>query len=70
MCIRDSIYYGGKTGTGQRIDMFVTTPTMELKFNIRDTSGKGEGYPDKFQAGYKFKDETQWSLDPDDEYDE
>ena len=64
------IYYGGKTGTGQRIDMFVTTPTMELKFNIRDTSGKGEGYPDKFQAGYKFKDETQWSLDPDDEYDE
>ena len=55
------IYYGGKTGKGQRVDMVVDTGTMELKFNVRDTSGKGRGFPDKFQAGYKFKDEADWS---------
>ena len=55
------IYYGGKTGKGQRVDMVVDTGTMELKFNVRDTSGKGRGFPDKFQAGYKFKDEAEWS---------
>ena len=55
------IYYGGKTGEGQRVDMVVDTGTMELKFNVRDTSGKGRGFPDKFQAGYKFKDEADWS---------
>ena len=41
--------------------MVVDTGTMELKFNGRDTSGKGRGFPDKFQAGYKFKDEADWS---------
>ena len=55
------IYYGGKTGKGQRVDMVVDTGTMELKFNVRDTRGKGRGFPDKFQAGYKFKDEADWS---------
>ena len=55
------IYYGGKTGKGQRVDMVVDTGTMELKFNVRNTSGKGRGFPDKFQAGYKFKDEADWS---------
>ena len=69
MCIRDRIYYGGKSGEGQRIDMLVETNTMELKFNIRDTSGKGEGIPDKFQAGYKFYDESEWTLG-DGEYDD
>mgnify|MGYP003311960390 CR=1 FL=1 len=64
------VYYGGKTNLGQRIDMVVDTPTMELKFNIRDTSGKGEGIPDKFQAGYKFKDESEWSLGDGEELDE
>ena len=63
------VFYGGKGGEGQRIDMLVDTPTMELKFNIRDTSGKGEGIPDKFQAGYKFKDESDWTLG-DGEYDD
>lgn len=63
------IYYGGKSGEGQRIDMLVETNTMELKFNIRDTSGKGEGIPDKFQAGYKFYDESEWTLG-DGEYDD
>ena len=55
------IYYGGKTGKGQRVDMVVDTGTMELKFNVRDTSGMGRGLPDKFQAGYKFKDEADCS---------
>ena len=55
------IYYGGKTGKGQRVDIVFDTGTMELKFNVRDTSGKGRGFPDKFQAGYKFKDEADWS---------
>ena len=55
------IYYGGKTGKGQRVDMVVDTGTMELRFNVRDTSGKGRGFPDKFQAGYKFNDEADWS---------
>ena len=55
------IYYGGKTGKGQRVDMVVDTGTMELKFNVRDTSGTMQGMPDKFQAGYKFKDEADWS---------
>ena len=49
--------------------MLVETNTMELKFNIRDTSGKGEGIPDKFQAGYKFYDESEWTLG-DGEYDD
>ena len=56
-----TIYYGGKTGRGQRVDMVVDTGTMELKFNVRDTSGTMQGMPDKFQAGYKFKDEADWS---------
>ena len=64
------VYYGGKSNEGQRIDMVVDTPTMELKFNIRDTRGKGQGIPDKFQAGYKFKDESEWSLADGEEVDE
>ena len=39
-----TVHYGGKTGTGQRIDITVKTPVMELKFNIRDTSGSSLPY--------------------------
>ena len=63
------IFYGGKGGEGQRVDMVVDTGTMELKFNIRDTSGNGQGIPDKFQAGYKFKDEKDWSWGDGEEID-
>lgn len=59
-------YYGGKTGNGQRIDMVVDTPTMEFKFNIRDTSGNGNGMPDKLQSAYKFKDESEYTEFEDD----
>ena len=56
------IYYGGKKGNGQRIDIEVLTETMELKFNIRDTSGSSSAYPDKLQSGYKFDKEAVFSI--------
>ena len=56
------IYYGGKRGNGQRIDIEVLTETMELKFNIRDTSGSSSAYPDKLQSGYKFDKEAIFSI--------
>jgi|TARA_Y100000356_G_scaffold111903_1_gene99263 hypothetical protein len=64
-----TVYYGGKTGTGQRIDITVGTPAMELKFNIRDTSGSPDPWPDKLQSGYKFNMETVYSI-PSDGYDD
>lgn len=69
------VHYGGKSGTGQRIDITVGTPAMELKFNIRDTSGasdeagKSLPWPDKLQSGYKFNMETVYSI-PSDGYDD
>ena len=63
------IYYGGKSGEGQRIDMVVETTTMELKFNIRDTSGKERESLTSSSFGYKFYDESEWTLG-DGEYDE
>lgn len=63
------VHYGGKTGTGQRVDITVKTPAMELKFNIRDTSGSPDPWPDKLQSGYKFNMETVYSI-PSDGYDD
>ena len=57
-----TVHYGGKTGTGQRIDITVKTPAMELKFNIRDTSGSSLPWPDKLQSAYKFNDEVLFST--------
>jgi len=57
-----TVHYGGKTGTGQRIDITVMTPVMELKFNIRDTTGSPYPWPDKLQSAYKFKDEVVFSV--------
>ena len=62
-----TVHYGGKTGTGQRIDITVATPVMELKFNIRDTSGTADPWPDKLQSAYKFNDEALYSI-PEDGY--
>ena len=56
------VYYGGKSGIGKRIDIEVKTATMELKFNIRDTSGSSSAYPDKLQSGYKFDKEAIFSI--------
>ena len=64
-----TVHYGGRTGTGQRVDITVQTPVMELKFNIRDTSGSPYPWPDKLQSGYKFKDEKVFST-PEDGYDD
>lgn len=59
------VHYGGKTGTGQRVDITVKTPAMELKFNIRDTSGSPDPWPDKLQSAYKFNMETVYSISSD-----
>ena len=64
-----TVHYGGKTGTGQRVDITVQTPVMELKFNIRDTSGSSLPWPDKLQSAYKFNDEAIFSV-PEDGYDD
>ena len=63
------VYYGGKKGTGQRIDIEVQTETMQLKFNIRDTSGSSSAYPDKLQSAYKFDKEALFSI-PEDGYED
>lgn len=64
-----TVHYGGRTGKGQRVDITVQTPVMELKFNIRDTSGSPYPWPDKLQSGYKFKDEKTFSI-PEDGYED
>ena len=34
-----TVFYGGKTGTGKRVDIEVITPTYILKFNFRNKQG-------------------------------
>lgn len=48
------IYYGGKTGTGKRIDIEITTKTYQFKLNIRDTQG-GDGYPTRLMCDFKYR---------------
>lgn len=48
------VYYGGKTGTGKRIDMEIETGHYILKLNIRDTQG-GDGYPTRMMCDYSYK---------------
>lgn len=48
------VYYGGKTGTGKRIDMEIETHKYILKVNIRDTQG-GDGYPTRIMCDYSYK---------------
>lgn len=47
------IYYGGKSGTGKRIDMEIETGHYILKLNIRDTQG-GDGYPTRMMCDYSY----------------
>jgi hypothetical protein len=47
------VYYGGKTGTGKRIDMEIETGHYILKLNIRDTQG-GDGYPTRMMCDYSY----------------
>lgn len=48
------VYYGGKTGTGKRIDMEIETKKYILKLNIRDTQG-GDGYPTRMMCDFTYK---------------
>jgi len=50
-----TIYYGGKTGTGKRIDMEIETKKYILKLNIRDTQGT-DGYPTRLMGDFTYKD--------------
>lgn len=47
------VYYGGKTGTGKRIDMEIETGHYTLKLNMRDTQG-GDGYPTRMMCDYSY----------------
>ena len=49
-----TLFYGGKTGTGKRIDMEIMTPKYALKLNIRDTQGK-DGYPTRMMADFTYR---------------
>ena len=49
-----TVYYGGKTGTGKRIDMEIETQKYILKVNIRDTQG-GDGYPTRIMCDYSYR---------------
>jgi hypothetical protein len=47
------VYYGGKGGSGKRIDMEINTGHYKLKLNMRDTQG-GDGYPTRMMCDYTY----------------
>jgi hypothetical protein len=49
-----TVYYGGKTGTGKRVDVVIETPKYTLGLNIRDTQGK-DGYPGRIMCNFWYK---------------
>lgn len=49
-----TIYYGGKTGVGKRIDMEMSSGIYSFKLNIRDTQGK-DGYPTRLMCDFTYK---------------
>lgn len=51
--ISQEIYYGGKGGSGKRIDVVVKSSKYEFKLNIRDTQG-GDGYPTRMMCDFKY----------------
>ena len=58
------VSYGGETGGAKRVNIHMTTPLLDMTFNIRNTSDRGTTadpdrvYPDKLQSGYKMKGES------------
>ena len=58
------VSYGGETGGAKRVNIHMTTPLLDMTFNIRNTSDRGTAtdpdrvYPDKLQSGYKMKGES------------
>ena len=49
-----TIYYGGKTGTGKRVDIEMESDTYRFKLNLRDTQGK-DGYPTRLMCDFSYK---------------
>jgi len=49
-----TVYYGGKTGTGKRVDITIETSKYTLGLNIRDTQGK-DGYPTRLMCNFWYK---------------
>ena len=49
-----TVYYGGKGGTGRRIDVVFESPSYKFKINIRDTQG-GDGYPTRMMCDFTNK---------------
>lgn len=51
---RITVYYGGLTGSGKRIDVVFDSPDYHFKVNIRDTQG-GDGYPTRMMCDFVSK---------------
>ena len=49
-----TVYYGGKSGRGKRIDMVMESAHYKFKLNIRDTQG-GDGYPTRMMCDFTTK---------------
>jgi hypothetical protein len=49
-----TIFYGGRTGRGRRVDMVVETPSYIMQLNIRDTQG-ADGYPTRMMCNFTTK---------------
>jgi hypothetical protein len=48
-----TVYYGGKSGKGVRIDIEFRSSIYEFKINIRDKQGKS-GYPSHIMMDYVY----------------
>ena len=46
-----TVYYGGKTGRGKRVDVEFKSASYKFKINIRDTQGK-DGYPTRMMCDF------------------
>jgi hypothetical protein len=49
-----TVYYGGLTGDGRRIDIKFDSPTYSFKLNIRDTQGN-DGYPTRLMCDFTYR---------------
>ena len=49
-----TIYYGGKTGAGKRVDIEFQTQSYTFKINLRDTQGK-DGYPTRMMGDFTYR---------------
>ena len=47
------VFYGGKTGTGKRVDIEIRTQKYLFKVNMRDTQGT-DGYPTRIMGDFTY----------------